>query len=227
MSDFFDFLVALGLWNLLILALVISIAIVVYRSIRNIGPTEVGLVRRRFSAKKLPDDNPIAFHGEAGYEAELMMPGVQFKLWPLYDVTRHPMVQIPAGQIGVVIAQVGAPLPVGAKSAAYKPAFGNFQDHGESYRLEKVGRAGAVKTEAEGLAVAKGREAPQRAVGRDQTALINAIRALADGRQRFVPETLALSVGGEASGSLNSLVPMLMRWLNKQAANDTSGDKSA
>jgi regulator of protease activity HflC (stomatin/prohibitin superfamily) len=128
MSDLFDFLVALGFWNLLILALVISIVVVINRSIRNIGPTEVGLVRRRFSAKKLPDDNPIAFRGEAGYEAVLMMPGVQFKLWPLYDVTRHPMVQIPAGQIGVVIAQVGAALPVGAKSAAYKPAFGNFQD---------------------------------------------------------------------------------------------------
>jgi len=97
---------------------------------------------------------------------------------------------------------------------------------GESYRLEKVGRAGAVKTEAEGLAVAKGLEAQQLAVGRDQTALINAIRALADGRQRFVPETLALSLG-EAGGSLNALLPMLMRWLNRQAANDTSGDKSA
>ena len=57
-----------------------------------------------------------------------MMPGIQLKLWPVYDVTRHPMVQIPAGQIGLVIAQVGASLPVGAKSGVYKPSFGNFQD---------------------------------------------------------------------------------------------------
>jgi hypothetical protein len=85
-------------------------------------------VRKRFSSRKLPNDNPIAFHGEAGYQARLMMPGVQFKLWPLYDVTRHPMVQIPAGQIGVVIAQVGTSLPVGAKSAICKPEFGNFQN---------------------------------------------------------------------------------------------------
>ena len=56
------------------------------------------------------------------------MPGLRFKLWPVYTVTRHPMVQIPAGLVGVVIAQVGAALPIGAKSAAYKPAFGNFQD---------------------------------------------------------------------------------------------------
>ncbi len=38
------------------------------------------------------------------------------------------MVQIPAGQIGLVIAQVGASLPVGAKSGVYKPQFGNFLD---------------------------------------------------------------------------------------------------
>ena len=41
---------------------------------------------------------------------------------------------------------------------------------GESYRLEKVGRASAVKTEADGLAIAKGLEAQQQAIGKDQTA---------------------------------------------------------
>ena len=85
-------------------------------------------MRKRFAARKLDSGNAIAFNGEAGYQARLMMPGVQFKLWPLYDVTRHPMVQIPAGQIGVVIAQAGAPLPVGAKSGVYKSVFGNFDD---------------------------------------------------------------------------------------------------
>jgi len=35
---------------------------------------------------------------------------------------------VPAGEIGVVIAQVGAPLPIGAKSAAYKSVFGNFSN---------------------------------------------------------------------------------------------------
>jgi regulator of protease activity HflC (stomatin/prohibitin superfamily) len=113
---------------LAVLALLALAAIVVLKSTRSIGPTEVGLVRKRFASRKLDGGSAIAFNGEAGYQARLMMPGVQFKLWPLYDVTRHPMVQIPSGQIGVVIAQVGAALPVGAKSGIYKPSFGNFQD---------------------------------------------------------------------------------------------------
>lgn len=118
-----------NLWLVAVLAgAVFVVLLVLAKSIRSIGPTEVGLVRKRFAARKLDSGNAIAFHGEAGYQAKLMMPGVQFKLWPLYDVTRHPMVQIPSGQIGLVIAQAGQPLPVGAKSGIYKTAFGNFDD---------------------------------------------------------------------------------------------------
>jgi hypothetical protein len=109
----------------------IVLLFIIIKSERIIGPTEVGLVRKRFGARKQGASGAVAFDGEAGYQARLMMPGVQFKLWPLYDVTRHPMVQIPAGQIGVVIAQVGGELPVGAKSGVYKPEFGNFQDLGK------------------------------------------------------------------------------------------------
>jgi regulator of protease activity HflC (stomatin/prohibitin superfamily) len=97
-------------------------------SINTIGPTEVGLVVKRFSFKKLENDDPIAFNGEAGYQAEMLMPGLRFKLWPVFGVKKFPWVQVPAGEIGVVIAQVGAPLPIGAKSGFYDPAFGNFTD---------------------------------------------------------------------------------------------------
>jgi hypothetical protein len=98
-------------------ALAALIAILVVPSIRIIGPTEVGLVTKRFALSKLPEDNPIAFCGEAGYQANLLMPGWHLKLWVLYAVEKHPWVQVRAGEIGVVVAQVGKSLPVGAKSA--------------------------------------------------------------------------------------------------------------
>jgi hypothetical protein len=103
------------------------VALLILLSFYAVGPTQVGLVRKRFGAR-LPGDNPLAFHGEAGYQAEVLMPGLRFKLCLVYSVTKHPWVQVPAGQIGVVIAQVGKPLPIGAKSAVYKPQFGNFTD---------------------------------------------------------------------------------------------------
>ena len=107
------------------------LVVVVLKSIYSIGPTEVGLVRKRIG-KKLPDDNPIAFRGEAGYQAELLMPGLRFKFYLLYAVTKHPWVQVPAGQIGVVISQIGEPLPIGAKSASLRAGFRKLH---QSYSL--------------------------------------------------------------------------------------------
>ncbi len=102
------------------------LAILILPSIQVIGPTEVGLVIKRISLRKLHEDNPIAFEGEAGYQAVLLMPGVRFKFWILFKVVKFPWVQIPAGQIGVVFSQIGGSIPVGAKSAIYKKEFGNF-----------------------------------------------------------------------------------------------------
>jgi uncharacterized membrane protein YqiK len=100
--------------------------VVLLKSVHRIGPSEVGLVNKKLGFRKLHGDNPIAFRGEAGYQAELLMPGLRFRLWPISSVTRHPWVQVPAGEIGVMISQVGRPLPIGAKSARYHPSFGDF-----------------------------------------------------------------------------------------------------
>jgi SPFH domain / Band 7 family len=111
-----------------ILVGVVLVVVYILASIRRIGPSEVGLVLKRVSAQKLSGDNIIAFQGEAGYQADLLLPGLRWKPWLLYEVQKFPWVQIPAGEIGVVIAQVGSSLPIGAKSAVYKKAFGNFAD---------------------------------------------------------------------------------------------------
>ena len=71
---------------------------------------------------------PWRFKGEAGYQADLLMPGIAVRLWPINRVEKHPWVQIPTGEIGLVVAQVGAPLPIGWKSGIYKREFGQFTD---------------------------------------------------------------------------------------------------
>jgi hypothetical protein len=123
--------VSLDSWPLIypILAgLVVLILILVLPSIRIIGPTEVGLVIKRFSFRRLPDDNPIAFRHEAGYQADLLMPGWRFKFWVVFAVEKYPWVQVRAGEIGVVVAQVGKALPVGAKSAESKCPLNQITD---------------------------------------------------------------------------------------------------
>src|SRR5271156_3307768 len=111
-----------------ILATIVAIVAYVFMSSLRVGPAEVGLVLKRVSARKLSGDNVIAFQSEAGYQADLLLPGLRWKPWLLYEVQKFPWVQVPAGEIGVVISQVGGALPIGAKSAVYKKSFGNFSD---------------------------------------------------------------------------------------------------
>jgi len=111
---------------LVVVAVVALVVVtVVLRSFHSVGPAEVGLVTKRIG-RKLGDDQLVAMRGEAGYQASLLMPGLRFKPWPLFQVERFPWVQVPPDRIGLVISQVGLALPTGAKSAVYRNEFGNF-----------------------------------------------------------------------------------------------------
>jgi hypothetical protein len=103
---------------------------------------------------------------------------------------------------------------VGIDIAKNKASAVQAEADGESYRLDKVGRASAVRTEAEGLAIARGLEAQQLAIGKEQTMAVNIAKALAGGLQRFMPENLALTIGDNAGvPGLSGLVPLAMRFL--------------
>ncbi len=118
-----------GALVVLLIPIIVGVLVVMFfaASFTSIGPAEVGLVTKRLG-RKLEGDQLVAMKGEAGYQADLLMPGLRFKLWPIFKVQRYAWVQVPPDHIGLVIAQVGAALPTGAKSAIYKPEFGSFAD---------------------------------------------------------------------------------------------------
>ena len=134
---------SIGTVSVIVILAVIALALLAtLKSLHSIGPAQVGLVNKRLG-RKLEDYQLVALNGEAGYQADLLMPGLRFKLWPIYAVERCDWVQVPPDHVGLVIAQVGAALPTGAKSAEYKPEFGNFA----SIRtfLEHGGRRGVQR----------------------------------------------------------------------------------
>ena len=76
-------LIQLPIFTIALIIILITAFVIILKSLKSIGPTEIGLVNKRFSISKLSDDNPIAFNGEAGYQEVLLMPGLRFKLWPI------------------------------------------------------------------------------------------------------------------------------------------------
>jgi uncharacterized membrane protein YqiK len=76
-----------------------------------IDEREVGVVIKKFGFAKLPPGQLIALNGEAGYQVDTLAPGLHFGYWFFqYRVMKVPMIRIPAGEIGLVLANAGAPI---------------------------------------------------------------------------------------------------------------------
>ncbi len=77
-----------------------------------INEKQVGIVVKKFSDRNLPAGRSIAVNGESGYQAEVLSPGWHWWLFPWqFQVHKVPVVVIPQGEIGLVVAADGRPIP--------------------------------------------------------------------------------------------------------------------
>jgi uncharacterized membrane protein YqiK len=86
-----------------------------------------GLVVKRYG-RALPAGRLVALDGEAGYQARLLSPGWYFGLWRwAYRVQQIPLVIIRPGEIGLVVAADGKPIP-SERMLGREVACADFQD---------------------------------------------------------------------------------------------------
>src|SRR5262249_24742322 len=92
-----------------------------------IDEQQSGLVVRRYG-DPLPPRRILATKGEAGYQARMLAPGWHFGMWSWkYKVSKVPLVQVPPGQIAVVVAKDGAAIPT-ERVLGREVDCDNFQD---------------------------------------------------------------------------------------------------
>ncbi|MGO8701199.1 MAG: SPFH domain-containing protein [Limisphaerales bacterium] len=73
---------------------------------------QVGVVIKRFASRSLEPGDLVALNGEAGYQVDILAPGLHFGLWRWqYRVLKVPVTVVPQGEIGLVIAASGAAMP--------------------------------------------------------------------------------------------------------------------
>lgn len=77
-----------------------------------ISERQVGVVVKKFSTKNLPPGRLVALDGEAGYQAETLAPGLHIGFWRWqYMIHKVPVIVIPQGEIGLLVAADGASTP--------------------------------------------------------------------------------------------------------------------
>jgi uncharacterized membrane protein YqiK len=89
---------------------------------------QVGVVIKKFARRNLPAGQFIALDGEAGYQADTLPPGLHFGYWFWqFSVAKSHVVVVPQGEIALVLAAAGAPIPPDRILGQVVPC-GNFQD---------------------------------------------------------------------------------------------------
>jgi uncharacterized membrane protein YqiK len=77
-----------------------------------IAERQVGIVVKKFSGRDLQPGRLIALDGEAGYQADILAPGLHFGFWRWqYRVIKVPVTIVPQGEIALVLAADGAATP--------------------------------------------------------------------------------------------------------------------
>jgi uncharacterized membrane protein YqiK len=105
----------------------LALVALVRSSLWVIREDESGLVIKKFG-RSLPPGRLIALEGEAGYQAELLAPGWHLGLWAWrYRVVKVPLQVVRPGEIALVVAADGAPIP-SERILGHQVACDDFQD---------------------------------------------------------------------------------------------------
>jgi len=119
-------LLTLEQW-MVVAAIAAAMVAVARLGLRVIGPNESGLRIKRYGPE-LPAGHVIALNGEAGYQARMLGPGWHFPVWRWrYRVVRVPVLVVQPGDIALVVAADGKPIPPGCVLAR-EVVCDSFQD---------------------------------------------------------------------------------------------------
>ncbi|MFM9958588.1 MAG: SPFH domain-containing protein [Phycisphaerales bacterium] len=96
------------------LALLLILGGVAATPVVYVGESELGVVVKTAFGRALPPDKIIATQGEMGPQAKVLSPGWHWGYVPfIFQVETHPVTRIGAGEIGILSASDGKPLPAG------------------------------------------------------------------------------------------------------------------
>jgi len=94
------------------LLLLIAAIVFVMQSVVYIDEDSVG-IKNRIYGSALPPGHIVAVDGQKGPQAEILGPGFNFSAFinVIYDIDTAPVVNIPEGKVGILVAKDGLPMP--------------------------------------------------------------------------------------------------------------------
>lgn len=104
-----------------------------------ITDAEVGILTRRMFGRKMPPGQIVARNGEVGVQADILMPGLYWRIPIIWSISKVRITEILPSEIGIVESIDGLPIPQG-RLLGDEVECNNFQD--AKMFLDNGGRKG-------------------------------------------------------------------------------------
>jgi regulator of protease activity HflC (stomatin/prohibitin superfamily) len=92
-----------------------------------IGDDEVGIVIKKMFGKTMPQGQVVAREGQIGVRADILMPGLYWRVPVIWKIIKHPVVNILPSEVGIVESIDGTSIPKG-RLLGDEIDCNNFQD---------------------------------------------------------------------------------------------------
>ena len=104
----------LFLWSVIIIAalFIIWFFLAGFALVRD---DNVGIVTKNMFGTTLPQGQIIATKGEVGVQADILMPGLYWRIPIIWKIEKGPVTKIKPGSLGVVESIEGRPIPTGRR----------------------------------------------------------------------------------------------------------------
>jgi regulator of protease activity HflC (stomatin/prohibitin superfamily) len=112
---------------IVIIVLAVLAVWILLAGLRLIGDAEVGILTKKMFGRKMPPGQIVARYGEIGVQANILMPGLYWRIPIVWKISKVPVTEILPSEVGVVESIDGQPIPHG-RLLGDEIACNNFQD---------------------------------------------------------------------------------------------------
>jgi len=103
----------MSLLTTLIIIGIVVLLILLIPGLKLITDLEVGILTKRMFGRKMPQGQVVARNGQIGVQADILMPGLYWRIPIIWKIHKSPITEILPQEVGIVESIDGRPIPKG------------------------------------------------------------------------------------------------------------------
>lgn len=99
--------------TVVLIIVILALVLFVIAGLKLIGDYQVGILYKKMAGRTMPQGQVVARNGEIGVQADILMPGLYWRIPIIWRIEKVPVTEILPTEVGIVESIDGRPIPKG------------------------------------------------------------------------------------------------------------------